>query len=99
MPRPPSTSGAGRLTATTTRLAGYGTGANAADVDLLAAAGSDGLLWHHEDFGLAGRGVAVRIELPRGLIDPAAVSGVASTLADIRRGDDLAGPGTGAVAL
>ena len=68
--------GADRLTVTTARLAGEGTGIDAADVDLLAAAGSDGFLWQHEGFGLAGRGVALRIELPRGLTDAAAVAGV-----------------------
>jgi menaquinone-specific isochorismate synthase len=87
------------LAATTARLAGQGTGIDAADLDLLAAAGTDGVLWQHEGFGLAGRGVAMRIELPRGLTDAAAVAGVAGRLAAIRRDDDVAGPGTGAVAL
>ena len=91
--------GADRLAATTARLAGQGTGIDAADVDLLAAAGSDGVLWQHEGFGLAGRGVALRIELPRGLTDTAAVAEVAGTLAAIQRSDDVAGAGTGAVAL
>ena len=90
---------AGRLIATTARLAGQGTGIDAADVDLLAAAGTDGVLWQHEGSGLAGRGAALRIGLPRGLTDAAAVAGVAGTLAAIQRGDDVAGPGTGAVAL
>ena len=77
-----------------------GAGVGAAGVDLLAAAGEDGLLWQHEGFGLAGRGVALRIDLPRGLSDAAAVAGVAGTLAAIGRGgDEVAGPGTGAVAL
>jgi menaquinone-specific isochorismate synthase len=91
--------GADRLVARTTRLAGQGTGIDAADVSLIAAAGSDGILWQHEDFGLAGRGVALRIELPRGLADGAAVAGVTGTLAAIQRGGTVAGPGTGAVAL
>lgn len=100
MPTPAgSTPDASQLTATTVRLAGDGTGAGPASVDLLAAAGPDGVLWHHEGFGLAGRGVAVRIELPRGLTDPAALAGAASTLAAIRRAGDLTGPGTGAVAF
>ena len=94
-----TTQRAGRLAATTTRLAGQGTGIDAADVDLLAAAGSDGVLWQHEGFGLAGRGVALRIELPHGLTDAAAVAQVASSLAAIRHDDDVAGPGTGPVAL
>jgi menaquinone-specific isochorismate synthase len=88
-----------RLVATTVRLAGQGTGLDAADVSLLAAAGSDGVLWQHEGFGLAGRGAALRIDLPRGLADATAVAGVAETLAAIDRGGDVAGPGTGAVAL
>ncbi len=101
MPSPPPTGrpGADRLAATTSRLAGQGTGIDAADVDLLAAAGSSGVLWQHEDFGLAGRGVALRIELPRGLTDTAAVAEVAGSLAAIQRSDHVAGAGTGAVAL
>jgi menaquinone-specific isochorismate synthase len=100
-----TTPGPDRLSARTTRLAGGRTGVgaadvDAADVDLLAAAGEDGLLWQHEGFGLAGRGVALRIDLPRGLSDAAAVAGVAGRLAAIGRGgDEVAGPGTGAVAL
>jgi menaquinone-specific isochorismate synthase len=94
-----TTQRAARLAATTTRLAGQGTGIDAANIDLLAAAGSDGVLWQHEGFGLAGRGVAMRIELPRGLTDAAAVAKVAGRLAAIRHGDDVAGPGTGPVAL
>ena len=88
-----------RLVATTARLAGQGAGIDAADVNLIDAAGSDGVLWQHEDFGLAGRGVALRIELPRGLADAAAVADVAGSLAAIQRDSDVAGPGTGAVAL
>jgi menaquinone-specific isochorismate synthase len=88
-----------RLVATTVRLAGQGTGLDAADVSLLAAAGSDGVLWQHEGFGLAGRGAALRVELPRGLTDAAAVADVAGSLAAIHRGGDVTGPGTGAVAL
>jgi hypothetical protein len=59
MPSP----GPGRLAATTAHLAGLGTGIDAADVDL-AAAGRDGALWQHEGFGLAGRGVALRMSFP-----------------------------------
>jgi menaquinone-specific isochorismate synthase len=90
---------ASQFTATTVRLAGDGTGTDPANVDLLAAAGPDGVLWHHEGFALAGRGVALRIELPRGLTDPAAVAGVAGTLAAVRAAGDVTGPGTGAVAF
>ena len=38
-----------------------------------------------------GRGVALRIELPCGLADAAAVADVAGSLAAIQRGDDVAG--------
>ena len=91
--------GAGQLAATTVRVAGRGTGIDASDVGLLAAAGGDGVLWQHEGFGLAGRGVALRIGLPRGLTDTAAVAEVAGCLAAIQHSGDVAGPGTGAVAL
>src|ERR1700722_15446294 len=91
--------GADRLAVTTARLAGEGTGIDPADVDLLAAAGSDGVLWQHEGFGLAGRGVAMRIELPHGLTDAAGGPQGASSPAAIRHDDDVAGPGTGPVAL
>jgi menaquinone-specific isochorismate synthase len=87
------------LVAATRRLAGVGTGADAADLDLIAAAGADGVLWQHEGFGLAGRGVAMRIELAGGLADGEAVAGVAVGLAGIQRSGDVTGPGTGAVAL
>ena len=94
------TRGAGRLVAKTIRLAGPGTGIDAEAVDLLAAAGRDGVLWQHEGSGLAGRGVALRIELPRGLTDSAAIAGVTVRLAAIQHSaDGVAGPGTGAVAL
>ena len=43
--------------------------------------------------------MALRIELPRGLTDTAAVAEVAATLAAIDRSGDVAGAGTGAVAL
>jgi len=96
MPVLPTTPQASQLTATTTRLTGYESGETA---DLLAAAGSDGYLWHHEEFGLAGRGEALRIDLPGGLDDDAAVAAVAGTLAAIERHGEPAGPGTGPVAL
>lgn len=67
--------------------------------DLLAEAGDTGLLFRGEDEGLAGRGEAVRIDLPRGLSDPAAVSAVSEVLAAIPAEDPLRRPGTGPVAL
>jgi menaquinone-specific isochorismate synthase len=99
MPALSSTSQPSQLTATTTRLAGHGTDAGAAGVDLLAAAGADGYLWRDEEFGLAGRGVAARIELPGGLDDAGAVEQAAGTLAAIGRDGELTGAGTGPVAL
>ena len=67
--------------------------------DLLAQAGDDGLLFRSEDGGLAGRGEALRIDLPDGLSDPEGVASVARTLAEIRTEDPLGLPGTGPVAL
>jgi menaquinone-specific isochorismate synthase len=88
-----------QLTATTIRLAGAQTGVDAAAVSLLAASGRDGYLWQHETFGLAGRGVACRVELPRGLADGEDVTAVAARLAQIPTGDAVGRPGTGVVAL
>jgi menaquinone-specific isochorismate synthase len=85
-----------RLVAHTTRLAGGETGIDAADVDLLAAAGPDGLFWHHEHDGLAGRGVALRIGLGQGL---AGAGDVAAALAAIESHDEIEAPGTGPVAI
>ncbi|MGH3155331.1 MAG: isochorismate synthase [Streptosporangiaceae bacterium] len=99
MPSQPGAPKTTRLTVTTTRLAGHGTGLDAGEVDLLAAAGSDGYLWHDEESGLAGRGEALHIDLPHGLADTAAVARAADVLAGIERTDDLTGPGTGAVAF
>ena len=39
------------------------------DVELLAVAGDDGVLFWQEEIGLAGRGVAAAIDLPVGLDD------------------------------
>jgi menaquinone-specific isochorismate synthase len=61
----------------------------AAPVDLLAAAGSDGLLHVQGGQGLAGRGVAARVP----------VSGAARWLADVEADDEVGRPGTGAVAF
>ncbi len=38
--------------------------------DLIAAAGESGLLWSSAGSGFAGRGTALRLELPDGLVDP-----------------------------
>ncbi len=59
------------------------------EVDLLAVAGADGVLFARNRVGFAGRGVAAR--LPR--------SEVAAGLAAVEVHDDLARPGTGPVAF
>jgi len=69
------------LTATTRRLDG--------DVDLLAAAGPDGVLFERGRGGLAGRGVALR----------AAVTEVGEALAGIAVDDEVGLPGCGPVAF
>ena len=72
----------------------------AAPVDLLALAGDDGVLWWQGEAGLAGRGEALRIELPGGLADPAsAADHVSRELAAIDVNDDVRRPATGPVAL
>ncbi len=64
--------------------------------DLLACAGSEGLLFRHEHGGLAASGEALRIDLPAGLADSQLVSEV---LAAMACDDPLRYPGTGPVAL
>ena len=71
-----------------------------ADVDLLAAAGRDGVLFARSGRGLAGRGQALRMTLPSG---PgrigAAADQVASVLSEIERRDEVGLPGCGPVAF
>lgn len=67
--------------------------------DLLAQAGDDGLLFRDEHGGLAGRGEALRIDLPDGLSDPDAVASVSRVLAGIHADDPLGRPGSGPVAM
>jgi menaquinone-specific isochorismate synthase len=67
--------------------------------DLLAVAGDDGLLWRGEGSGLAAHGVALRLELPRGLADPAGVDGVDAALAAIEADNQVGLPGCGPVAM
>jgi isochorismate synthase len=69
------------LTATTRRLDG--------DVDLLAAAGPDGVLFERARAGLAGRGVALRVP----------VADVDDALASIAVDDEVGLPGCGPVAF
>lgn len=66
--------------------------------DLLAVAGSEGLLWESGDVSLAGRGLARRIVTDRH--DPARCAAkVAAALGEIHTDDTVARPGTGPVAL
>lgn len=81
-----------RLVARTTRLD--------EDVDLLAFAGDDGMLFESTDHGLAGRGEVLRIPLPSGAARPTDAAGaVAGALAAIDVEDEVGRPGTGAVAF
>jgi len=61
-----------------------------ADVDLVAFAGADGVLWEHDGVSLAGRGVATR--LSAALVD----DGLAAVELDE---DEVDAPGTGAIAI
>ena len=61
-----------------------------ADIDLLAVAGADGVLFEQHGFGLAGRGVALRL---------ADIGEVAGALAGIDVDDEVGLPGCGAVAF
>jgi menaquinone-specific isochorismate synthase len=72
-----------------------------APVDLVAFAGdhADGLLWLQGDGGLAGRGCALRIDLPHGLADVEAPRRVADALAAIEVHDEVMRAATGPVAL
>ena len=67
--------------------------------DLRAQAGGDGWLFCHEHGGLAGRGEALRIDLPDGLSDPEALRAVTEGLAEIGCDDPVGRPGTGPVAI
>jgi isochorismate synthase len=68
------------------------------DVDLLAVAGSDGLVFERSRSGLAGRGVAARIPWTAG--DPAAAArSAADALAAIDADDEVGLPGCGPVAF
>ena len=68
-------------------------------VGFAAADGGDGLLWLQGEGGLAGRGCALRIELPHGLADPDAPRRVADALAAIETHDEVQRPGTRPLAL
>lgn len=62
------------------------------DVDLLAVAGSEGVLLAREGIGLAGRGLALEIDVD-------SVEAAQAELTAIEVDDDVGGPGTGPVAF
>jgi isochorismate synthase len=70
------------------------------EIDLLAVAGADGLLFEQSGLGLAGRGEAVRIDLPVGpnRLEKAA-DDVLEQLRAIDADDDVQVPGSGPVAF
>lgn len=95
----PEGSGLDRLVCTTRVLARQGRPVVATDVDLVAAAGPDGVLSQQGDFGLAGRGVAARLPLSQGLEDESSLREIAAGLRAVPCSSDVAGPGTGPVVL
>ena len=68
-----------------------------ADVDLLDVAGAGGVVFEKGADGLAGRGEALRIEIPR--LDLEHLMEVQDALAAIETDDELGRPGSGAVAF
>jgi menaquinone-specific isochorismate synthase len=70
------------------------------DVDLLAVCGRDGVVFEQQHAGIAGRGEALRIELPTGPGRLArAADAVAEALGTIERDDHVGLPGCGPVAF
>jgi menaquinone-specific isochorismate synthase len=70
------------------------------EVDLLAVAGVDGVVFEHGGLGVAGRGVAVRIPVPAGADRRVSGSQAASaTLAQLPVDDQVGGPGAGPLAF
>jgi len=67
--------------------------------DLFAEAGDLGLLWADERGGLAGNGVAARLDIPGGLSNPESVKRVAAALQSIETVDEVGLPGCGPVAI
>jgi len=68
-----------------------------ADVDLLDVAGAAGTVFEKGADGLAGRGEALRIEVPD--LSPSSLAEVQARLAGIVRVDEVRRPGTGPVAF
>jgi menaquinone-specific isochorismate synthase len=71
----------------------------AAAADLMAWAGEGGLVWERDGTGLAGKGVALRVELPAGIGEPGAVERVAAALAAVESDDTVGQAGCGPVAI
>lgn len=69
------------------------------DVDLLAVAGPDGLLFEQHGMGLAGRGEALRLRIAGGAERVASVLDAQGALAAMEGDDELGLPGTGPVAF
>lgn len=68
-----------------------------ADIDLLDVAGAGGVVFEKGTDGLAGRGEALRIEIPR--LDLEQLTKAQDALAAIESDDDVRRPGSGAVAF
>ena len=66
---------------------------------LIDAAGDDGWLFATGDVGIAGRGEALRIDLPGGIADPAGRAAVTAALASIESIDPMRLPGCGPIAI
>lgn len=71
----------------------------AAATDLLAWAGEGGLVWERDGTGLAGKGVALRVELPCGIGEAGAADRVAAALAAVGSDDHVGQAGCGPVAI
>lgn len=69
------------------------------DVDLLDVAGDHGTLWELDRTGLAGRGEALRVPVPRGAAPDTTAAAVHRALDTIAVDDEVGRPGCGPVAL
>ena len=87
------------MTLLATQLVARTTPLDPSGVDLLAVAGGDGFAWERDGSGLAGRGIAARLQLPDGLADAAGRAAVAEAPASIEAVDDVGLPGCGPLAL
>lgn len=67
--------------------------------DLITEAGETGLLWRDASGGIAGNGVAMRIDLPGGLADLDGIRRTMRLLNSIEVRDEVGLPGCGAVAI